>query len=75
MQIALNGQMHHRTVLATRHDDRTLAHQGQHFFEHTGHILQRVPRLFQFVARAHALLAFAVIPHARCFQNTGQECV
>ena len=37
VQIALHGQVHHRAIAATRHDDRAFAGQRQHFFQHTRH--------------------------------------
>ena len=75
VQIALQRQMHALTGGIARHDHRALHLQGQHFFQHTRHLLQGVPGLRQFGLAAHPHLALAVITHARRFQNARQQAV
>ena len=75
VQVQLHREIHHLPIGATRHDDRALGLQRQHFFEHAGHALQLSPSRRQFFAGFDADLTLAVVAHARGLQNTGQQIV
>ena len=75
VQVALDRKMHHLAATAACHDDRALALERQHFFEHAGHLLELGPGGRQLGARPDADLALAVVAQTCGLEDAGQQVI
>ena len=75
VQVQLDREIHHLPIGPTRHNDRAFGLEGQHFFKHTGHVLELIPGGAQFFTALDADLAFAVVAHAGGLEDAREELI